>query len=88
MLLFSVMRSMTPPNACPSTYLSYLSFSDGLVSLCRTQEPLLPHPHLGMRLPVNGHRGRKPVVDVCEGPGELVFLDLRHQVLKRPRLMA
>ena len=45
-------------------------------------------PDLGVRLAVDGHRGREPVVDTGERPGQIVPLNLRHQVLECTGLMA
>ena len=44
MPLFRVMRSMTPPRAWPSTYLSKRSLSEGWVSLWEPMNPFFRTP--------------------------------------------
>ena len=45
-----------------------------------TDETLLAHAYICVRLAVDGHRGAEPRVDAGEGPREAVFLDLREHV--------
>ena len=88
MLLFKVIRSMTPPRVWPSTYLSNRSLSDGLVSLWEPMKSLLADAYVGVGIAVHGYCARKPGVDAGEGAGEGVLLNFRHQVLKGAGLVA